>query len=180
MKICEESKNTEFCEQLWTKCEPKIRKLCNVKMADHPEEIEEIIADTYLTLCEAVNKGKKFSNPSAWLYGTANNLIKQKFKELKIYKQKHKTISSTGYELMYNIDYLDAIITDDNIEQMKAEIESELSDSEKMLLEFIFVDGLKTKEIAEILNITVSAVKQKRYRLVKKIKQMAKEKINNS
>lgn len=180
MKIYEESKNTDFCEQLWKQCEPKIRKLCNMKMADHPEEIDEIISDTYLTLCEAVSKGKVFSNPPAWLYGTANNIIKQKFKELKLYKQKHKTISTTGYELMYDIDYLDAIITDDNIEQMKVEIESELSDSEKILLEFIYTDRLKTKEIAEILNISVSAAKQKRYRLVKKIKQMAREKINNS
>lgn len=179
MKICDENKNTNFCNELWEQCEPKIRKLCNVKMNGHPDEIDEIISDTYIALCDAVSKGKVFTNPSAWLYGTANNLIKQKYKELKIYKEKNKTLSNAGYELAYNIDFLDAMISDDNIEQMKAEIETELSDSEKMLLDFIYTDNLKTKEIAGILNISESAVKQKRYRLVKKIKQMAKEKIMN-
>lgn len=179
MKIYDKSESAIFCEQLWTECEPKIRKLCKIKMADHPEEIDEIISDTYLILCEAVSNGKEFSNPAAWLYGTANNLIKKKFKELKVYKQKQKSVSPNGHELMYDIDYLDILITDDNIDQMKAEIESQLNDSEKILLEFIYDDELKAKDIAKILNISASAVKQKKYRLVKKIKQLAKDKINN-
>lgn len=179
MKICNENKNTDFCKELWEQCEPQIRKLCNVKLKEYPDEIEEIITDTFIALCDAVNNGKDFTNPSAWIYGTANNLIKQKFKQLKAYKQKHKTFSNTGYELAYNIDFLDAMISDDNIEQMKAEIEDELSQSEKTLLDFIYNDKLKTKEIAGILNISESAVKQKRYRLVKKIKRMAKDKIMN-
>ena len=179
MKICDKNVNGDICKELWEKNEPRIRKLCNVKMSDHPDEIEEIITDTYIALCEAVKKGKVFTNPSAWLYGTANNLIKKKFKEIKIYKQRHKTLSNGNYELAYNIDYLDAMISDENIDKMKEEIESELSDSEKTLLEFIYTDKLTNKEIARILNTSESAIKQKRYRLVKKIKIMAKEKTSN-
>lgn len=179
MKICENKKNTDFCEKLWNQCEPQIRKLCLVKMADRPEEIDDIVSDTYLALCEAVNNGKEFSNPTAWLYSTANNLISKNFRKLRTYRQKYKTLSDTEYELSYNFDFLDSMISDTNIEQIKNEIESELNDAEKDLLKMIYTDNLKMKEIANLLNTSVSAIKQKRYRLVKKIKQMAKEKIIN-
>lgn len=180
MKIGEDNKNTKFCAELWEKYEPCIRRLCNVKLPDRPDDVNEIVSETYLALCEAVNKGKTFVNPYAWLYSTANNLIKQKFIKLKIYRTKHQSISNTEIELKYNIDFLDLMISDDDIERMKDEIEKQLTESEKLLLQFVYVDKLKTKEIAKILNSTEAAVKQKRYRLVNKIKQMAKDLVKNN
>lgn len=171
--------NNDICNELWHTHESRIRTLCQYKFSNNIDEVDDIVAETYLVLCETVNSGAKIENPRAWLYGIVNNIVKHKYRELNKRKEKQKFISDMTIDLSYDIDFLDEIISDEDIEKMKAEIESELNDSEKELLELVYEKKLTSKQIADMKGSTEAAIKQRRFRLINKIKMMVKEKNKN-
>lgn len=167
----------EICRQLWDEHEQNIRKLCEFKFSGNPIEVDEIVSDTYLILCDTIKSNVNISNPRAWLYGIVNNIVKCKYRELKKRKEKQLFISELSVDLSYNIDLLDAMITDDDIEVLKEEIETELNEKEKELLKLVYEDKLTSKQIAKMKNSTEAAIKQRRFRLISRIKGMVKDKI---
>lgn len=172
--------NTEdmaLCEALWNEYEPSLRNICNYKLSGYPSEIDDVIGDTFLALCDAVNNGIEIKNPKAWLYGTLNNLIKLKYTEMDKRKKKIIRLESVEHKLFYNIDFDETKLSDEALEQIKDSIFDELLGSEKTLLILIYTKKLKFKEIAKILNSTESAVKQKHYRLKRKIMKLVQEKL---
>lgn len=170
----------KFCEKLWLECEPQLRKICKYKLSNNLSEVDDVIADAYLALCDAVENESELENPKAWLYGTVNNLIKFKYTEIKKTSKTMISIDNGDYILVYNVDFTEARLTDETIEDIRIEIESELLPAELTLLKLLHEKKLTQKEVAVILNTTTSAVKQKNYRLKKKIKEIAKEKTSKN
>lgn len=168
-----------LCEELWTEYEPSLRRICSYKLSSYPAEIDDIIEDTYLALCDAMKNGKIINSPKAWLYGTVNNLIKLKYSEIKRIKKTQVSLDSVENELFYEIDLDDTKLSEEIIDKLKDEVFDELTGAEQTLLTLIYVKRLKMKEIAEILSTSQEAVKQKNYRLKRKIKLIVKEKIKN-
>ncbi|MGN1420985.1 MAG: RNA polymerase sigma factor [Eubacterium sp.] len=167
----------ELCEALWNEYEPKLRRICNYKLSAYPSEIDDVIGDTYLALCNIINSGITLKNPRAWLYGTLNNIIKLKYTELDKRKKKYVHLEKVEHELFYDVNFDDIEISDEVLDKIKDDIYDELLGSEKTLLILIYTKKLKFKEIAKILNSTEAAVKQRHYRLKRKIKMLAKEKL---
>lgn len=167
----------ELCEALWNEYEPCLRRICNYKLSSYPSEIDDVIGDVYLALCDTINSGIGIDNPKAWLYGTLNNTIKLKYAEIDRMKKKLVRFESVERELFYDIDFDEVEISDDLLNKIIEEIYQELLGSEKTLLILIYTKKLKFKQIAKILNTTEGAVKQKHYRLKRKIKMLAKEKL---
>lgn len=174
-----DTENMDFCEALWNEYEPKLRQLCQYKLASCPEEIDEAIGDAYLALCSAVSNGTELKNPKAWLFTITNNIIKLKYTEHNERKKNLVSFESVGCKLYYDIDFIDIKFTDEVLYQIKDEIYNELLPAEQTLLILIYTKKLKYKEIARILHSTEKAVKQRHYRLKRKIKQIAKEKLKN-
>lgn len=174
-----DTNNTVLCEKIWNECEPLLRRICNIKLSSHPSEIDDVIGDTYLALCNALNSGASIRDYKAWLFGTVNNLIKMKYTELNKIKKTLINIDNVEHELLYSINFSDVTLNDEIIEMIKQEIIDELSGSERTLLILIYTKRLKFKEIALILNTSENAVKQKHYRLKLKIKKLVKEKLKN-
>lgn len=172
-----ENKNMELSKVLWEEYEPNLRRICNYKLSSYPDEVDDVIGETYLALCNAIDKNVEIKNPKAWLYGTLNNLIKSKYTELDKKKKTYIRLESVEHELFYNVDFDAKELSDDVINIIKDEIIDELSESEKSLLYLIYENKLKIKEISKILCTTESAIKQKHYRIKLKIKRIAKEKI---
>lgn len=167
----------ELCEALWNEYEPCLRRICNYKLSGYPSEIDDVIGDVYLALCDTINGSIGIDNPKAWLYGTLNNTIKLKYAEIDRKKKKYVRLESVERELFYSIDFDEVEISDDLLNEIIDEIYQELLGSEKTLLILIYTKKLKFKQIAEILNTTEGAIKQKHYRLKRKIKMLAKEKL---
>lgn len=172
-------KDMELCEALWNEYEPCLRRICNYKLSGYPSEIDDVIGDVYLALCDKINGSIGIDNPKAWLYGTLNNTIKLKYAEIDRKKKKYVRLESVERELFYSIDFDEVEISDDLLNEIIDEIYQELLGSEKTLLILIYTKKLKFKQIAEILNTTEGAIKQKHYRLKRKIKMLAKEKLKN-
>ena len=182
-KIPENNEN-QLCEQIWKKYEPKIRRICEYKLSSCPDEIDEVISQTFLALCAKLSEDT-IENPQAWLYATANNIIKMTYEAQN--RNKKKLISlDTGitdaneqHNLIYSNDFLDKRLSNDQIDILKAQVESELDYDELALIHLIHQKHLKYKEIAELMNSTESAIKQRSYRLRCKVKEIAKEKVKN-
>lgn len=168
----------ELCEKLWNECEPSIRKLCNYKLSAYPSEVDDVVGDIYLALCDAVRKGHKIDNPKAWLFSTANNCIRIKYSEINHRLKKFSHWDSNEQRLFYDVDFENVVVSDDTLEEIKDSIIDELPTPEKTLFILIYVKKLKLKEIAKIMNTTESAVKQRKYRLKLKIKRLIKEKLS--
>lgn len=168
-----------LCEELWSEYEPSLRRLCKFKLSSCPSEIDDVISDAYLALCDAVDKEKIINNPKSWLYGTVNNLIKLKYAEVARCKKTQVSLESVENELFYEIDLDEVKLSDEILEKLKDEVFNELNGAEQTLLTLIYLEKLKLREIAEILDTSQEAVKQKSYRLKRKIKLIVKEKIKN-
>lgn len=179
MEHTKENPNMDLCDNLWNQYEPKLRRLCGYKLSNYPTEVDEVISKTYLALCEAISKGTEFDDPKSWLYQTANNQIKLKYTEINTRKRRFVSLEQVEAELMYNIDFDDIQITDVIIEELSAELQDELSENEKLLLELRYEKNLKLKQIATIIGTTEAGVKQQHYRLKRKVKKLANEKTKN-
>lgn len=174
--------NQKICEKLWHEYEKDIRRLCEFKLRSCHNEIEDVVSETFLFLVKAYEKGNPPNNPKGWLYAVANNLIKKKYTEVNLAKARTVSLYDKSvkiHELPTNYEIDNHLIADDTIEMIRDDIESMLDENERRLFDYIYNDKLKMKEIGKILNITEDAVKQRHYRLCRKIKRVAKEKIEN-
>lgn len=176
-KECQQS--MELCEILWNEYEPVLRKICQKKLSGHPSEIDDVIGDTFLALCNTINKGMDIENYEAWLKGTLNNRIRKKYTELDRKKRRFIHIDSIEQELYYIVDYDEIELSDSEIEELKNEIYTQLESNEKALLILMYTKRLKQAEIAEKMNISQAAVRQRLYRLKNKIRHLVMDKMEN-
>ena len=181
LNITEDSKR-EYCKSIWLRNESKLRKLCTYKLNSYPDEIEDILAEAALILWTAIFNEKTIEYPDSWLYSVTNNLIKKKYSEMNIEKER-KTVfdeeNADVYRLRIGYDFESSLLSDNLIENFIVELDFELDSTEKQLYEYIYEDKLKMKEIAVLLSTTESAVKQKNYRMTRKIKKLIKNYLEN-
>lgn len=171
--------NKELCEKLWNEYEPRLRQLCRKKLDSYLTEADEVVSDAYLILCKAFAEEKEIKNPAAWLYGTVNNLIKEKYAEIKKHREKETSLFNYDNKLMYDIpysfDFLEEIVSDFRIEDSRLDIvNNSLSEDEAQLLEYIYDDGMSYKKIAKLYDTTEDGIKQRAYRLRKKVHKFVK------
>lgn len=174
----------ENCEKTFCEYEPLIRSLCSCKLDGSQKDIDAVVSQIFGDYCEALKQGIYIASVKAWLLSKTMNLIKISNSRNEKFLNSSERITDIMYE-MKNIDFhykdnvADLIISSDALKSLKKEIEKELAPNELLLLEFIYKDNLKYKDIANILNTSTSAVKQRIYRLKRKIKKSAEEKLKN-
>lgn len=175
------TKNDEIqkeIHELWQLYEPYIHKLCKYKLKSKPNYIDDCVQDVFVALTEAKQKGIVIKYPKAWLTVIANNKIKD------IYEQSKKEVEhivSQNEEIdkqIYYDDFSIDNITDDDIDELKSNVLSQLSSFEQILIDDYYVKKMKVKEIAEKHMISQSNVKQKLFRARKMIIYLAKKEIN--
>ena len=169
-----EKLTNSICERLWIENEPALRKLCRVKMQSCQDEIDDVISEVFLALCQKVSDESIPENPKAWLYGTLNNVIKLKYR--KIYKRKDKqmSLSDEQYELPFEYGGIEEKIDELYSGEIWSKLKSLLTEEEYKLIKNIHYDRLKMKEIAQMNNTTESAIKQKHYRICNKLRKILK------
>ena len=169
----EELKN-RICEQLWVENEPALRKLCRVKMQSCQDEIDDVISEVFLALCQKVATDNIPENPKAWLYAALNNIIKLKYRKLYKLKEKQTSLTDEQFELPFGCDDIEEKIDEIYLSEIKDKLKSLLTEDEYQIIKSIHFDKLKMKEIAGINNSTESAIKQKHYRICRKLRKILK------
>lgn len=169
--------NDNLCTELWYECEPKLRKICQIKLQNNPDEIDDVIAETFFALCSKAEANELPDNTNAWLYGAFNNILNKKYREIYKEKENRADLSGKKYKLPFDRNFEKEMLDKLSAEELKIKLDKELKDDEKLLLELIFIDKMKLREIAVRLNSTEAAIKQKKFRLVRKIRKTAYKKI---
>lgn len=138
------------------------------------DQIDDIISETYLAFCENIEKNGFPEKPEAWLYSVLNKRINNKFRE--IYKNKGKEIVFEDIEeLPYEVDFDEEMLKRIPTDKLKEKLLSELTENEMTLYSYIYEKRYKYSRIANELNSTDIAIKQRHYRLCNKIKKLAKK-----
>jgi len=173
-----QKKDNETIEQFFLEYYAPICKYCVLRMPKHISYAEDIANEAFALLCKKWHDLKK-NDIRAWLYRTADNLIKE------FHRKNKKESNNIGYiedfdaaavnNLKYEQDFEN--ISDDDIEICKAKILNELSDTDKKLFTMNFIKKLPHKEIGRELLISEEAVKKRVYRLKQKIISKINEKI---
>lgn len=155
-------KEKRNCEELWRLYEPYIRKLCEYKLNSRPEYIDDCVQEVFLAL--AAETGE-IEYPKAWLTKVAQNKIKDIY-ERASREQKLFVPLENGE----NSGYEDEItVSDERLEEVKAVVLGELTETERQLLKEYYTDRLKIKQIAKMHGTTESNIKQQLFRLRKKV-----------
>ena len=153
------------CEKVWEQYIALLQKMCKLKLRSMPDEIDDAISDVFLAFCEKVDKSGLPQNPKKWLYGTLNYIIIKRYQEVGTKKQ--KIIDVPDIEDIPDSNNNGIADVDDSVfvESAKKICVEKLKEKEKVLFKYVFVDNMKMKEIAEVLQTSETAVRQKYYRL---------------
>ena len=163
------------CAELWAEYESDLRNICKAKMHGYEAEIDDIIAEVYLALCNHTSKEGPPIYEKAWLYGTLKNLINQNFRDKYKKEENMAGFSIDQIDLPYQHDFVNDIVDNSAIEKLNTAI-SELDKKEQTVIKSVYFDDKRMKEIALKLGTTESAVKQKRYRICNKLRRILNEK----
>lgn len=167
-------KGQKLCAELWQAYEPQLHRLCRYQMKKYPDDADDVISEVYLALCKQVSQSGPPDHPKAWLYGTLNNLVAAKFKQIYKDSQRHVSLDAMEMDLPFDDSFEDIVHDKVVLAALQKRLNQVLTVEELQLIEYIYTDARSMKEIAALTGSTPAAVKQKHYRLVKKIKKIAK------
>lgn len=132
------------------------------------QDIEDLTHETFIRYHKEISRNVKFENPRAWLYRVLYNLV--------ITKKNAKTLHESKINEMTHAEVIQDI--DEERENTERKILvfqtlNRLPDSERNLL-LLYHNGLKYKEIAEIMEINPSSVGTYLVRTINKLKTLLK------
>ena len=122
------------------------------------EDKKEILSDTFYLFWKHQKEIK--TSEKAYLAAIARNLSYQKLRDNNLNLEYDDNIITT-YSNTYDNTYIEDIL-------------SVLNNEEKEIFRLYYVDGYKIKEIAQITNKSVSAIKMRMLRLKRKIRKEIK------
>ena len=129
------------------------------------EDMEEIISDTFFILWKNKEKLDKEKTLSPYIAGIARNLVREKTRVVNI------NIDISNYEnVLQDCEKMDMICEQrEKISIIESTVKS-MKEDEIFIFNCYYYSSMKIKEIAVILKISEFNVKQKLYRIRKKIK----------
>ncbi|MDR2184546.1 MAG: sigma-70 family RNA polymerase sigma factor [Treponema sp.] len=163
----------------------RILKYCCYVLGGNRSAAEDCTQDIFLILYENMAKLKDHDNLGGWLYKTAGNISKRYAASLR--KERVKFAHPAGNPQDEGEAPVDGIIAkkitaeEERIAEEKAAaraaaaIERSLKPGDEQILELAFRQKLPLKEVANRLNISLSAVKSRASRLRQKISALARE-----
>jgi len=120
------------------------------------QDIEEIVSDTFYLFWK--NQDRIETNIKSYLGAIARNSTYDKLRRTTKCEEYLE-----NYDTSYNPIYDDIIIIKDRLDRLSLE--------ENKIFMYYYLDGYKVKEIAKMLNKSVSDIKIKLYRIRKKLKE---------
>ena len=166
----------EIFTEIWYKYRPEMRRFCYANLKGYKEEAEDIVERAFYLLWKKMAEDDLPPVPQAWLYKTIDNLIKAEYRRQKK-DQKYLTFGSTTCEnLRYVVDLDEEMAKEELNQELVNAVNNELTEDEKELIRYLFIEEKSHKEIAEILGISDNAVKQRRFRMIRKNQLIATEK----
>lgn len=148
--------------------EPKLKLLAR-KFSSDPNEISDLVQETFLKALRYKDKFRENINISAWLYTIMRNTFINQFNK----KQRYKVYNDSGADDEYSfMDYIEdkifpdaeSLIGEDEIKKSMDSLDQTIMKPFKM-----YIDGYKYIEIAEEIDLPLGTVKNKIFRARKEL-----------
>lgn len=134
------------------------------------EDVEEIISDVFMAIWLNREKLQENTNIKAYLAGTTRNILNKKYRTITL------TYPIEDYEeTIIDNSSIDKLLEEKEKSNFIAETLKNVTDEEYQIFVMFYYDGKKIKDIAKMLEISVSKVKVKLHRIRKKVKRKLKE-----
>lgn len=120
------------------------------------EEAEELVSDIFIGVWQKREQLTTIESPLLYFYTTAKNLAYNRLKKLK----RQLTISPNDWFIQFESIYFDPeklMMTEEMIRQIRKAI-NELPPRCKLIFMLVKEDGLKYKEVAELLQLSIKTV----------------------
>lgn len=162
----------DVCVKLWIENQPRIRKICELKLNSRPDEIDDVISELFLSFCKKTSENGVPEKPKGWLYATLNNIINMKYREIYKLREREKRLSDEEFELSFEVDVIGEKIDEIYDDEIKDKLKELLTEDEYQIIYSVHFDGMKMTEYARQHNTTEAAVRQKHYRICRKLRKL--------
>lgn len=147
--------------------QPQIYRF-GMKMCRHPQDAEDVLQDTMLTLARSFRDFRGASSVSTWLYTVARSFCIKKRRKGKFAPRAHESLdgldaSTSGALKSPDPDPHESAESRELREQVQGAIAS-LDPTYREVLVLRDVEGLTANEVAEVVGISVAAVKSRLHR----------------
>ncbi|MFT3825769.1 MAG: RNA polymerase sigma-70 factor [Chitinophagaceae bacterium] len=137
------------------------------KLIHEKDEAEDIVADAFIKIWKIHFNFETFQNIKAFLYITTRNACFNYLKQVQRKNGVHKEILYMSEEEERFV--LNEVVESEVLNEVYKEIE-ELPTKCRRIFKMLYVDGLKSEEIAGLLNISIHTVRAQRARALQLIR----------
>ncbi|MCH5320697.1 MAG: sigma-70 family RNA polymerase sigma factor [Eubacterium sp.] len=153
-----------------------LAKYCRVRLGDAADEADDCVQEAFCVYYKRLLNGEEFQNPRAFLYRTADIMVRRAKEEYVIKAQHTASLESAENTEVFIPDENAADIDYDAVKEI---LISSLSEDEQLLYQQKYVEGLSLKEIGKALDIAPAAVANRTSRLRAKIKRLIEPVLEN-
>lgn len=169
--MSEKKRANALLQECYNEYRVRLFNYCLSRLEGSREAADDCVQETFIVFYKKLLDGEEFENPRAFLYRTADNLVK---------RQKKKDAS----ELRHNVSLESAAdigITDEEYTERLDLIDYEecakillnlLTEEEKRIYDLRYTQNISVEEIAEKLGVSRPAASMRLMRLRNKIKDM--------
>jgi RNA polymerase sigma-70 factor (ECF subfamily) len=133
------------------------------RMMGNPEDAEDVVQDAFISAYRAFERFRGESRVTTWLYRITTNAALMKLRKTKL----ARTLNQTGVEDIEIADWSNTPERGAANSELKAKLREGIDQLEPDLRAVVVlrdVEGLTNQEAAEILDISVSALKSRLHR----------------
>lgn len=170
------NKKLEEAYDLYAK---SIEKFCFTRLGEAAGMTEDCVQETFLIYYNKLLDGQTFENVRAFLYKTADIMVKRAKEKYYKNAKRHKDIDDVDESQGREMDFDEIAFRDLDYDRAKDILLEMLTDSEKELYRLKYVEKKSLKEIGEILKIPASAVANRTSRLRGKVKKLIEPILND-
>ncbi len=166
-KIIKQAKNgdKQAFNELITFYEQDLYKIARARLNE--EDVYDAIQETIITIYQSLNKLSKISSFKSWMIKILINKCND------LYRKKEK-LNDVSYDIFENEDYLNKTIQDDSNLEFNS-LMNLLDYDERIIVILYYIEGYKSREIAETLKIKHNTVRSKLHRAKFKLREYVKE-----
>ena len=133
------------------------------------QDCEEVVQDAFLALFQHLERGRSRENLTGWLFRVVHNLSLKRFQDSRRNSQSIVTLSSAVEETIADPDLNpeDRLAQDENRRRSLAVVKALPEQDQRCLA--LRAEGLRYREIAEVLDMSLGAVSKSLERSLERI-----------
>lgn len=153
-----------------------LEKYCRVRLGEASQSTEDCVQEAFCIYYRKILAGEAIEQPKAFLYRTADNMVKRAKAEYYKRASRFTTLDEVADIEADPLDELDFI----DCEKLTQMLLNKLTDSERLLYKRKYIERKSLKEIGLELSIPPTTVANRTSRLRSKIKMLSEELISEA